>query len=666
MKKALSVKFQVLIVLLVALPLFQTNQVTAHPKEARLVPNAGGPVINVWYGLTQNFGSTGLPQRQVNILGNVSDPDGVASLTYSLNSGTQLPLSIGGDTRRLYNPGDFNVELFDPDLQNGSNTLVLNAKDSLDNTTNTTITVNYTRNNTWPLPYSVQWSDSLPILNQAQVVDGKWDLVSGGIRTEVIGYDRLIGIGDYAWQDYEVTVPVTIHAVDLVNGVNPISTNPGVGILLRWDGHTDDPVAGAQPKTGWFPFGTLAWYSYRQDATGDRLELYGNSYNMIASDTSGKKLSLNVTYNFKARVETVPGHGPYYSFKVWEKDTAEPVGWDLTGYGALGDPGHGSFLLFAHHADVTFGNVNVTPLGSAPATSTIISDDFNRCSLNSSLWTVIDPVGDALVGLDNIYTGNAALKIQLPAEVEHDIKFNANKATRIMQPANDTDFEVQAKFLSGLSQQYQMQGILVEEDGSRYLRYELHSDGVDTRMHVASYQDGVRTVLRDAAVAANGAAPLYLSVIRTGGRWIARYSLNGSSWTTFTTFPFALRVTQTGIYGGNAVGNTSPEQTMLADYFFNAAAPISTEDEGTNSLSLQGSPAAKGTVAANPNKSIYQCGETVTLTATPIAGWRFSHWSGGLTGTTNPATLMMNGPSTVIANYAEQQGQAIYLPIIKK
>ena len=42
--------------------------------------------------------------------------------------------------------------------------------------------------------------------------------------------------------------------------------------------------------------------------------------------------------------------------------TAEPAGWELEGWGNIGDPTEGCFLLLAHHVDATFGPVTVTPV----------------------------------------------------------------------------------------------------------------------------------------------------------------------------------------------------------------------------------------------------------------------------------------------------------------
>jgi hypothetical protein len=105
--------------------------------------------VDIWYGLNQNFGQIGKPQGQINVLGNVSDDNGIASLTYYLNSGPQIPLSIGPDTRRLLNQGDFNVELFDndPDLLTGTNQLLITATNGLSDTSSKTVTLNYARGN---------------------------------------------------------------------------------------------------------------------------------------------------------------------------------------------------------------------------------------------------------------------------------------------------------------------------------------------------------------------------------------------------------------------------------------------------------------------------------------------------------------------------------------
>jgi hypothetical protein len=69
----------------------------------------------------------------------------------------------------------------------------------------------------------------------------------------------------------------------------------------------------------------------------------------------------------------------------------------------------------------------------------------------------------------------------------------------------------------------------------------------------------------------------------------------------------------------------------------------------TLTVSTQG----QGTVALNPPGPTYPEGTSVTLTANPAAGWTFDHWSGALTGSTNPATLVMDADKAVTAVFLQ-------------
>jgi hypothetical protein len=211
-----------------------SNGLFTAPVDCSAV--TGAPIIDIWYGDTQEFGNNGEPQVWCNIQGNVSDSDGgiIATFEYTLNSGPAVTLSIGGDGRRLLSSGDFTVDLTVTDLIPGANTVEITAIDNEGKTTVKTVTVNYTPGNIWPIPYNLNWSDlnnDITKINEyAHVVDGDWYLTSDGIRTQAPGYDRLIAIGDRTWTNYEVLVPVTIH--NMPGGA-------GVGVLLRWKGHTD-------------------------------------------------------------------------------------------------------------------------------------------------------------------------------------------------------------------------------------------------------------------------------------------------------------------------------------------------------------------------------------------------------------------------------------------
>ncbi len=61
--------------------------------------------------------------------------------------------------------------------------------------------------------------------------------------------------------------------------------------------------------------------------------------------------------------------------------------------------------------------------------------------------------------------------------------------------------------------------------------------------------------------------------------------------------------------------------------------------------------AGSGSVTKVPSATTYVSGTSVQLTAVPAAGWEFDAWSGDLTGTNNPATIVMNEDKSVMATF---------------
>lgn len=59
-----------------------------------------------------------------------------------------------------------------------------------------------------------------------------------------------------------------------------------------------------------------------------------------------------------------------------------------------------------------------------------------------------------------------------------------------------------------------------------------------------------------------------------------------------------------------------------------------------------------GAVAWSPAGASFSIGATVTVTATPAAGFSFSGWTGAATGNQNPLPLVMNANKSVTANFA--------------
>jgi len=690
---------------------------------------AGGfaaPVIDVWYGPVQSFGQIGQPQPYVNIVGNVQNATG---LSYTLNGGSAVTLSIGPDGRRLLNPGDFNADIHISQLNAGANEVIITATGG--GTTSDTVTVNYTPGTTWPGTYSIDWSTlSSPdeINDVAQVVDGKWILENGYVKTADYewGYDRLIAIGDAEWQDYEVLVPFIIH-----QGY----ANTGVGVLFRWNGHTNDPVVCSQPMCGWWPLGAITWYElgcWDIEVTG------GGSL-----DNFCVNLTLNQKYWIRARVETTE-FGSFYRLRYWADGDAEPGTWTVIGLEPPTSPKKGSMLLVVHASQASFGNVTVTELtppeippvargdrryvppsglvdvnvlrndsdtdGQIDSTSVVIvtppahgiatpdpltglvayqhdggpdttdsftytvndddgytsneatvditvtndpqpavfSDDFNRCELDQSLWTFYNWLADGWYTMSGAGSGEAVIQLSVPGGKVHDAwgGNGLNESAHIKQLADDVDFEIEAKFNTEPTGDWNNQGLIVEQDNQNWARFDVFHTGFQVSAFMGYTLGGVNTPYLEKS--APPGSTYYLRVTRTGDDYTMYHSGDGSNWTTVGTVNLPFSVTAVGVYGANPV--TGVAYTAEVDYFQHTQIPLVNEDAAENIIAT--STSGNGSISVSPPGPAYSCGDKVELTALPDFGWTFAGWSGDLTGTDNPDSLTVDGPMAVTATFS--------------
>jgi len=321
----------------------------------------GGPNIDVWYGAYQAFGQAGVPQRFINILGKVSDADGLSSLTYSLGGAPPLPLSVGPDRARLASVGDFNVEIAYLSLPVGVSAVTVRAVDGLGNETVEVVEVEYIDNVVTPETYSIDWSTVSDVSEVAQIVDGKWSLGSDGVRVVEPGYDRLIAIGDLDWVDYEATVEFTLNAP-----ADPEDA-PIVGLAMRWTGHFD--WDGSQPRSGWHPLGALFAYTWITAPPYTGLTRWGSEGSTSGVNGLIPEPPVGIPHMLKMRGETLPSGDVEYSLKMWPVGQAEPGAWGIT-YVTNTPPPAGSLLLVAHYLDVTFGDIAIVPAqGLAPVSN---------------------------------------------------------------------------------------------------------------------------------------------------------------------------------------------------------------------------------------------------------------------------------------------------------
>lgn len=94
---------------------------------------------------------------------------------------------------------------------------------------------------------------------------------------------------------------------------------------------------------------------------------------------------------------------------------------------------------------------------------------------------------------------------------------------------------------------------------------------------------------------------------------------------------------------GDLTGSTNPTSIIVNGD--KSVTAVFVQDQFTLTTAVTGS----GSIDLTPPGGSYPAGTSVQVTATPIAGWRFDHWTGDLTGTTNPTNIVMDGNKSVTA-----------------
>ncbi len=101
-------------------------------------------------------------------------------------------------------------------------------------------------------------------------------------------------------------------------------------------------------------------------------------------------------------------------------------------------------------------------------------------------------------------------------------------------------------------------------------------------------------------------------------------------------------------WSGNLIGSTNPDNLTITGNMDVTATFI----QLTYTLSVSVDPVGSGTVNLN-NSGPYHYGDVVQLTAVPTIGWSFDHWSGGLIGSSSPATLAISGNMAVTGTFTQ-------------
>jgi regulation of enolase protein 1 (concanavalin A-like superfamily) len=183
----------------------------------------------------------------------------------------------------------------------------------------------------------------------------------------------------------------------------------------------------------------------------------------------------------------------------------------------------------------------------------------------------VDPVGDGSVAVNG-----RQLLLSVPVGVALNVWNGGNNAPRLMQAVNDTDFEIEVKYESLVSEKYEMQGIIMEQDADNYLRFDFYGKYGQVTIFAARIEGGAATAIANVAISVPN-QPVTMHVERAGDSWTLSYSLDGTAWTTSSSFSHSLAVSQVGVFAGNA-GLNPPAHTAVVDCFFNTATPIVPED----------------------------------------------------------------------------------------
>ena len=228
-------------------------------------------------------------------------------------------------------------------------------------------------------------------------------------------------------------------------------------------------------------------------------------------------------------------------------------------------------------------SVDAGPLSTLTLIPTgFASSDFNQPNLEQGTFTFVDPAGQAQLALEGSGSGQAFLRLSVPAGVSYQ-PWLTNGAARVTQDVADEDIALQASFIGALDVNGTGHGLTFEEANDTFLRFDFAYNQDRVQLFAATFRDGAQVNiftenLFDGPRAAG--EPLDLRVTRSGDTWTQEWSDNGSTWQTGAVFNFPLALQNAGLFVANS-GNPPVAHEMLVDYVFQLGSEISPEDGGT-------------------------------------------------------------------------------------
>ena len=275
-------------------------------------------------------------------------------------------------------------------------------------------------------------------------------------------------------------------------------------------------------------------------------------------------------------------------------------------------------------------DVFITKINSS-GTALVYSTFIGGSQLDWGGGIAVDPIGAAYV---TGWTNSNDFPTQNPVQGS-----NAGPSDAfITKVAPAGTHLIYSTFLGGSSFEWDVNGIAVDSSGGAYVTGHTESTDFPTQNPIQSGHAGGDTDVFITKINSSGSAFVYSTYLgghddETGSSITVDAASNayvtGDTWST--NFPI-----QDPLQGSNA---------GLVDAFI---AKLSS----TYSLTLEAGEG--GTTSPKPGTHSYEAETKVTIEAVPDDGYRFSHWSGDVSGTDNPMKITMDSDKSVTANFIRQ------------
>ncbi|MEL6286641.1 MAG: Ig-like domain-containing protein, partial [Pseudomonadota bacterium] len=219
-------------------------------------------------------------------------------------------------------------------------------------------------------------------------------------------------------------------------------------------------------------------------------------------------------------------------------------------------------------------NVAVTVASEPPTgVGSFISDDFNATTINAA-WSF-----DGVAGSVGLNTSPTDAFVEINAPVGAVVSASDLLTTpRLMQAADDTDFQFSAGFLTEPTTRFQEQGVLVVQDDENFIRFDVAFTSTGLNLLVGVIDNGNTTFALFERIDSGDVTDF--RVTRDGDVFTFEYSNDRVTWIQATQLTEQLTVSEVGVFAGSAGGSgeTPPGYTAQVDYFENSAIPIVGED----------------------------------------------------------------------------------------